>query len=986
MPRRSILSTTERESLLALPDKNDFIRYYTFNGFDLSAIRKHRGSTNRFGFAVQLCYMRYPGIILGIKDKPSVSILQQVALQLKVPIETWNEYGQRKQTRREHLSELQKVFGFKRFTTAKHYQSSLQCLDELACQNDKGIVLATALINELRRNSTLLPSLDVIERICAQAITHANRQIYVALTEPLSNNNRHRLDALLKQRENTNVTWLAWMRQAPGKPNSRHILEHISRLKVWNSIDLPAGIEKQVHQNRLLKIAREGGQMMPSDLAKFELTRRYATLVALAIDGMATITDEIIDLHDRIIGKLFNIAKHKHKEQFHESGKSINDKVRLYSQIGQALLKAKQLGTDPFAAIESVLPWEDFVESIIEAQKLAQPVDFDFLSLISNSYTTLRRYTPQFLEILKLQPQPAAKSLFDAIKVLRVMNENDTNKLPNDAPTSFIKKRWEKLVITDGDIDRRYYELCVLSELKNALRSGDIWVEGSRQFKNFEDYLLSTEKFLDLKQTSALPLVQCINFDRYINDRLTLLKTQLDQVNQLAKANALPDAIITECGLKITPLDAVLPNAAQTLIDKISMMMPHVKITELLLEVDKWTGFTRHFTHLKSDEPTKSKHLLLTTILADAINLGLTKMAESCPDMTYAKLAWLQAWYVRDETYSLALAELVNAQFNHPFAKYWGDGNTSSSDGQRFKAASFAENTGHINPKYGIEPGRLFYTHISDQYAPFHSKVINVGIRDSTYVLDGLLYHESNLRIEEHYTDTAGFTDHVFAMMHLLGFRFAPRIRDLKDTKLYVPNDDTNYDTLKPLIGGTLNINHLQTHWDEILRFAASIKQGTATASLILKKLSSYPRQNGLAVALRELGRIERTLFILDWLQSTELRRRVHAGLNKGEARNALARAVFFNRLGEIRDRNLEHQRYRASGLNLVTAAIVFWNTVYLERAVNALRKQGYSIDDSLLQYLSPLGWEHINLNGDYVWRSSTKIGLGKFRTLRNLK
>jgi TnpA family transposase len=108
------------------------------------------------------------------------------------------------------------------------------------------------------------------------------------------------------------------------------------------------------------------------------------------------------------------------------------------------------------------------------------------------------------------------------------------------------------------------------------------------------------------------------------------------------------------------------------------------------------------------------------------------------------------------------------------------------------------------------------------------------------------------------------------------------------------------------MIGGTLNIKHLRAHWDEILRLAASIKHGTVTASLMLRKLGSYPRQNGLAIALRELGRIERTLFILDWLQSVELRRRVHAGLNKGEARNALARAVFIHRLGEIRDRSFE--------------------------------------------------------------------------------
>lgn len=138
-------------------------------------------------------------------------------------------------------------------------------------------------------------------------------------------------------------------------------------------------------------------------------------------------------------------------------------------------------------------------------------------------------------------------------------------------------------------------------------------------------------------------------------------------------------------------------------------------------------------------------------------------------------------------------------------------------------------------------------------------------------------------------------------------------------------------------------------------------------------------------IALRELGRIERTLFILDWLQSVERRRRVHAGLNKGEARNALARAVFFYRLGEIRDRSFEQQRYRASGLNLVTAAIVLWNTVYLERAINALRSHRQPVDDTLLQYLSPLGWEHINLTGNYVWRNKTKGGTGKFRPLRPL-
>ncbi|MCY3474525.1 Tn3 family transposase [Klebsiella pneumoniae] len=780
MPRRSILSAAERESLLALPDtKDELIRHYTFSESDLSIIRQRRGPANRLGFAVQLCYLRFPGVILGADEPPFPPLLRLVANQLKVGIESWDEYGQREQTRREHLVELQTVFGFQPFTIG-HYRQAVQLLTELAMQTDKGIVLARALIEHLRRQSVIVPALNAVERASAEAITRANRRLYDALAEPLTDVHRRRLD--------------------------------------------------------------------------------------------------------------------------------------------------------------------------------------------------------------ELRAAPAAKDVLDAIEVLRGMNSDNARKVPADAPTEFIKPRWQKLVMTDTGIDRRYYELCALSEMKNALRSGDIWVQGSRQFKDFEDYLVPPAKFASLKQASELPLAVATDCNRYLNDRLTLLETQLATVNRMATANELPDAIITESGLKITPLDAAVPDTAQALIDQTAMILPHVKITELLLEVDEWTGFTRHFAHLKSGDPAKDKNLLLTTILADAINLGLTKMAESCPGTTYAKLAWLQAWHIRDETYGAALADLVNAQFRHPFAEHWGDGTTSSSDGQNFRTGSKAESTGHINPKYGSSPGRTFYTHISDQYAPFHTKVVNVGVRDSTYVLDGLLYHESDLRIEEHYTDTAGFTDHVFALMHLLGFRFAPRIRDLGDTKLYIPKGDAAYDALKPMIGGTLNIKHVRAHWDEILRLATSIKQGTVTASLMLRKLGSYPRQNGLAVALRELGRIERTLFILDWLQSVELRRRVHAGLNKGEARNALARAVFFNRLGEIRDRSFEQQRYRASGLNLVTAAVVLWNTVYLERAAHALRGNGHAVDDALLQYLSPLGWEHINLTGDYLWRSSAKIGAGKFRPLRPLQ
>jgi TnpA family transposase len=135
------------------------------------------------------------------------------------------------------------------------------------------------------------------------------------------------------------------------------------------------------------------------------------------------------------------------------------------------------------------------------------------------------------------------------------------------------------------------------------------------------------------------------------------------------------------------------------------------------------------------------------------------------------------------------------------------------------------------------------------------------------------------------------------------------------------------------MVGDPIAHDYAAAHWDELLRLATSIRTGDRHSAM-LRKLSAYPRQNGLALALREVGRLERSIFMLDWLQDIDLRRRTQAGLNKGEARNALARALFFNQLGELRDRRFENQSYPASGLNLLVAAIILWNTRYLERAL----------------------------------------------------
>ncbi len=173
---------------------------------------------------------------------------------------------------------------------------------------------------------------------------------------------------------------------------------------------------------------------------------------------------------------------------------------------------------------------------------------------------------------------------------------------------------------------------------------------------------------------------------------------------------------------------------------------------------------------------------------------------------------------------------------------------------------------------------------------------------------------------------------------------------------------------LEPLIGGMINSALVDENWSEVLRLAASIRAGTVPPSVILRKIAAFPRQNVLNRTSREMGRIERSIFTCDWLLDPELRRRSHGNLNKGESRHALARAVFFHRLGELRDRTAQGMAYRASGLNLVVNAIILWNTTYLSRAAACVRGQGVTLTDDALSHVAPVKWDHIALTGDYLW------------------
>jgi TnpA family transposase len=964
-------------------DRRELVRHYTLSDADITMIRLCRGDHSRLGYALMLCYLRYPGRPLHANEQPAAALVAFVASQIDVLPDAINDYLSSEQNRRRHAVELRDRLRLRPFGTRPAAELTGWLLPH-AIENDRLAHLAELVMEECRQRRIIIPRPQRLERFCVEARHRARREVQRRLTEGLTADQRRQLDALPGRRENSNQSWLAWLRQMPEAAKPVAMLGLIERLKHVRAIGLDPARGHRVHQVRLAQLAREASRTTAQHIADHERQRRHASLVAVTLDLTANLTDQAIDLFDRLIGTMFRKAEGRHARAFQADGRAINEKVRLYARVGAALIEARDNQQDAFDAITAVLPWERFLATVAEAGTLARPETFDAYQKLSEHYAGVRRWAPVFLTAFEFEGVPASASLLRAIEVLREVNRSGKSTLPKSAPTGFVRQRWAAQVLQGGEINRRHYELCALSELRDRLRAGDVWVAGSRQYRSFEERLISRETLQELQQTGTLPVAVEMDFDQFIGNRRVILDKRLAMIDARAKAGLLPDVTIDKGVLKIAAIEKSTPPEAEALAMRLYSMLPRVRVTDLLAEVARWTLFPAYFTHQRTGEGAADNRILMAGLLAEGLNLGLTRMAEACSIASLGQLAWMSDWHIREETYALALRCLVNHQQCEPLAARFGDGTASSSDGQFFQAGGPGRDASRLNAHYGQQPGFKAYTHLSDRYGPFFTKLIAATESEALHVLDALLYHQSEVQIRRHHTDGGGESDHVFALCALLGFQFAPRIPNLKHRRLYCFGRPSDYPTLEPLIAGRINVGLIRAHWADILRVAASIRTGTVTASLIMRQLASYPRQNGLAAALRELGRLERTLFTLGWIDDPELRRAAGQELNKGESRNSLARAVFIHRLGEIRDRTYENQQHRASGLNFLVTAIILWNTRYLERAIAVLRQTEH-IPDHLLAHLSPLGWEHVNLTGDYVWGAAEQMTENPdgFRSLR---
>lgn len=423
-------------------------------------------------------------------------------------------------------------------------------------------------------------------------------------------------------------------------------------------------------------------------------------------------------------------------------------------------------------------------------------------------------------------------------------------------------------------------------------------------------------------------------------------------------------------------LDASLPDDKLVLSTSVNRLqkavdshMPLVRIEQLLIEVDRLTGFTQHFEplHTQQARPIGFHRTLLAALISQATNLGVVSMSASMKEASVDSLRRTLRHFVREETLKEASAAIVDAHHQLPLSALHGDGTFSSSDAQRFKIRASSLLASYYPRYYGYyEKAIGIYTHTSDQYSVFGTRAISCSPREALYVLDGLLENNTVLQIKAHTTDTHGYTEIIFALCHLLGYDFMPRIRDLKDQQLYKLDRQHDYGVFAPLLTKTADAELIEEQWEEMIRVAVSLKERTAPAHVVVQRLtSSYPADR-LSKAFTNLGRVIKTRYILRYLTDRKLRQAVQLQLNKGEYRHKLARRVFFADQGAFSTGDYEEIMNKASCLSLVSNAILYWNTLKISDIVAQLRSQGEVVEDADLRHISLLPYKHIVPNGTY--------------------
>lgn len=572
------------------------------------------------------------------------------------------------------------------------------------------------------------------------------------------------------------------------------------------------------------------------------------------------------------------------------------------------------------------------------------------------------------------------QSVIEAVRFVLDNQHRRSKLLKASLDLSFINDQWLKLVVVEVDgeelLVRRQLEICIFSHLAKELKTGDACVMGSENYADFCQQLLPWSecepKLAEYCSSVRIPDTP-EEFVSQLQKQLTTVAREVDIICQQGD-----QITINEEGIpvlkRITAQDK--PDGAEALFNAIRERLPQRSVLDVLCNVEHWLNWTRHFGPLSGSEPKLSnpQERYILTAFGYGCNIGPNEMARHVRGkVTSHMLSYTNRRHVTSSYLEAAIKDIINAYNRLSLPKCWGSGKKAAADGSKFE---IYENNlmSEYHIRYGGYGG-IAYHHVSDTYIALFTHFIACGVWEAVYILDGLLKNTSDIQPDTLHADTQGQSSTVFALSHLLGIELMPRIRNWKDLDFLRPHKDEVYDYIDPLFDDVAEWKLIQTHWQDLMRVVLSIKAGKLLPSTVLRKLGSYSRKNRLYQAFRALGKVIRTMYLLQFisaprsgsLRDRALRREVTACTNIVESYHHFLDWLFFGKDGVITDNDPVEQEKRLKYLDLVASAVILQNTVDMTGVIRSLSAEGFKINRRMLATMSPYINRNLKRYGDYV-------------------
>ena len=985
----TFLNSFERQQYQEVPQEigdDVMIQCFYLTEKDMAFVRSFYGAVNRTAVSILTGLIRYLGYVPNNwKEKLPVSIFDFVSNQLlrHIPIAALVDYGKREQTETEHLGKILSHLNFRKWQPLFDVDVVEKWLVEKGMVHDRERYLLDLLCQKLYSEKILRPSIRTLEEIVGGIRETLEKETYARLSFLWTKSLFDKLDQILDPDSQMRITPHRWLCKIPGGNTSVNIHQMLEKYDYLEQLGVRSWDLSCLSENRKKRLAGFVRNTTNTDLKRINKVRLYPMLVCFLKESLLDITDIIMAMYGDYWQQIINKSKRALDNHLVKTVKAQQHALHTMIQTGKMVVDESIENKHLRKYIYEKLPKAQIQEALT-ALTGKDTKGVSHHSFLSDHYSSIKRFSPKLLSTLQFKIAFTRDNFEAALKLVKELQNDRKKKIPLNAPMNFVSANWQKVIIQEGKINQHNYELCVLHVLKDRLQSGDVYLDLSRKFTSLESLLISETYWkpnrVNICQNLSLPALPDI-IDEKTKELFRILPLLTKKLSQASDIRLENDVLI------VSPLVAEeIPPTAIILKEQINARLPRVSLPEMIREVDHWINYSAELVGEQPSRNPKHRNLKYAVLFANACNLSLADLARSS-DLEYQTLWWVGNNYFPDDNLKKANNMIVNFHFRQWISRYWGGGILSSSDGQRFPADGKIRNAKAIPKYFGYGKGVGFYTHTADQYSQFGSLIVSVHERDATYVLNEILANETDLPLNEHTTDTHGYTDLNFALFDLVGKQFSPRIRDLKSQRLYkIEGKDItepDYPSLK--FTGTVNVDYLKKFADDMTRVAASLKTGTVTPSTLISKLQAYPRQNNLMYVLQSYGRLVKTGFICKYLLDISMRKKINSQLNKGEQLHGLRAYLWFGGDGVIRKKQENEQQITAQSLNLLTNIVIAWNTVYIQEIIKQLQLEGFEINETDFEHISPAPFEHINRLGKYSFDTDFEVDSNGLRPLRKV-